>query len=184
MQWSNYVQKILFCPRPLQHLALTIFFLPLLRYSLCLGVKPCDIDVPFMSEYTRDTLFSVLWPVVSLVTPVHGTKTLLWWGPKIALINGYRLMNLEDSLILCQFSKILVIAPPPGFLARFIVPDITFSCKMDLKSPNYWNLLCFPTFKNSIPGTIMAKNSMPPFQMDSDAMNFWSNFPIFKLKGP
>ena len=104
------------CPHPPQPLTFTFCHLHIYNISPVLVPelwgREYNTDIPFRVEYSS-VFCSVLWLAVFLFNccPLH---TLLRWGLRAALICECRDTDLEVSLILYPFSKIIVIGSSLG----------------------------------------------------------------------
>lgn len=112
---------------------------PLLRWSLSLEGW-YGIDVPFRDEHsTVSYSLKVVWLWVSVLITIN-SKRMLWWALRVGLIYGYKWKNSWDSLILCSFSRIMVL----GSLLSL--------------SPNQWQVLVIPIFTSSFWVGIQCKH--------------------------
>lgn len=108
-------------------------FQPLLwKFACILWNNGCDIDIPFMSKNSTDSLW------VHCLHCLQKAASIM----KGALIHGYWDTYLKDSLILCPFSKIVVGlhfgpvgSPAVGFGRDLQYKTRVSSCEKGLK-PN------------------------------------------------
>lgn len=119
----------LFSLQASQVLSLTIFQFSLPKWCLNLGSMLYIFYL--LPSPTQIILVLEKLQVLSLtaLADIHCTKKLPWWDLRAVLIYRYRDANLENSLLLCLFSKIIVWAhgiPNHEILARFVVTGIFF----------------------------------------------------------
>lgn len=110
-QLLHVYAKVLLHPKDSGHsgpphpLALTTSLASLPWWPLTLG-KRVWYKCPVCDWALHRCLFSIVWPIISFwVHTVHWTNEILWWDMKYVLICESRHKNLNESLILCPFSK-------------------------------------------------------------------------------
>lgn len=116
-QQPYHVQKMLFHLSSPQILVLTISLSSSSRMVPGLWEKSCDMDLscPFVAEHSKTLVLYTSSSYVSTSNSVR--KKLLWWRLRAAPICVYRAMNLEVSLIVWLFSRIIVIGSPLRILS-------------------------------------------------------------------
>lgn len=125
MKWQFSKNKIQMNNK--QSLFLQSFSNLFCNVSLTLEVRS-DIDSLFVVEHSTETYslhFHHLW--VSVWVTIHCKKKHLYWGLKDALVYMCIDINLEDSLTLSLFSKIVIV----GWLLRPVISE-TFGAWADL----------------------------------------------------
>lgn len=96
--------KVLFLWNPLWHLPLTIFPFPFPWHHLNPAVKGM-IQMSNLRLGLTESL--ILCIGLSVTTTLTAQKKLLWWVLSVGIIYDCRHKNLESSLTLCPFSKII-----------------------------------------------------------------------------
>lgn len=71
----------------------------------------------FVAEHTKGPFSRYFWSVVSVLTATYYIKKLLWWYLRVVLGCGYRDTDLEGSLKLCPFDKIIAVGLPLGAMS-------------------------------------------------------------------
>lgn len=93
--------------------------LPIFLFMMVPGLweKSCDMDLscPFVAEHSKTLVLYTSSSYVSTSNSVR--KKFLWWRLRAAPICVYRAMNLEVSLIVWLFSRIIVIGSPLRILS-------------------------------------------------------------------
>lgn len=100
---------------------------PFLWWFLNLGRKDCGRGVSCMVSHTSNTSSLFL-------TFVHCTKTLLWWGHKVALLFWLSDADLEGNLTLCPFRGIIIDMEPVSSLLMGALLDFQYEARFLL-----WN---------------------------------------------
>lgn len=100
-----------------------------------------NIHVSFVTWLS--TLQSLLLcPLTSGIwTTASYTKKLLWWGVRAASVYGYRARNLERCLIVCPFSKIIIVTFSLGlwnFQPRVLTRNVLLTMVLALNVIRKW----------------------------------------------
>jgi hypothetical protein len=78
-------------------------------------VEGCDRDIPFRAECSKVShSLHIIWLWVSIFIPIYCRRKLLWWWLSKTLIYEYSRMSLGVTLLLCSFSRMVVLGIPPG----------------------------------------------------------------------